>query len=89
MDLRKLIDLVEDDKEDEEGKLKGFDSKTMRTLAAIRGQYPNAPDDLSAILRHLTHVDNDSDTADEDHITRLVDLEQRVSELEKQIKEKN
>jgi len=89
MDLRKLIDLVEDDKEDEEGKLKGFDSTTMKALAAIRGQYPNAPDDLSALLRHLTHVDNDSDTADEDHSARIEDLEKRVAELESMIRDRN
>jgi len=33
MDFRKLIDLVE--KEDNEGKLRGFDSETMKALANI------------------------------------------------------
>lgn len=87
MDFRQLIDLVE--KEDDEGKLKGFDSKTMQALANVRAQYPNAPDDLSALLRHVTNVDSDSDVADEDHISRIRKLEDRVDYLEKMIGDKD
>lgn len=86
-DLRQLIDLVE--KEDEEGKLQGFDSATMKALANIRALYPNAPDDLSALLRHLANVDRDSDDADEDHITRIQNLEDRVEALEEQLRDRD
>jgi hypothetical protein len=87
MDFRQLIDLVE--KEDDEGKLKGFDSRTMQALVNVRAQYPNAPDDLSALLRHVTNVDRDSDDADEDHISRIRQLEDRVDYLEKMIWDKD
>jgi len=88
MNFRQLIDLVEKEEEDQEG-LKGFDSRTMRTLAKVRAQYPNAPDDLSALLRHVTNVDRDSDTADEDHVSRIQELEDRVDALEKMLRDKN
>jgi hypothetical protein len=87
MDFRKLIDLVE--KEDDEGKLKGFDSQTMQALVNVRAKYPNAPDDLSALLRHVTNVDSDSDTADEDHLSRIRELEDRVDALEKMLRDKD
>jgi len=87
MDFRKLIDLVE--KEDDEGKLKGFDSQTMQALVNVRAEYPNAPDDLSALLRHVTNVDSDSDTADEDHLSRIRELEDRVDALEKMLRDKD
>lgn len=87
MDFRKLIDLVE--KEDNEGKLRGFDSETMKALANIRAGYPNARDDLSALLRHLTNIDSDSDTADENHSARIRELEDRVDALEKMLRDKD
>jgi len=87
MDFRQLINLIE--KEDDAGKLSGFDSRTMQALVNVRAKYPNAPDDLSALLRHVTNVDRDSDTADEDHSSRIRELEDRVDTLEKMLRDKD
>ena len=83
--MQKLAQIEERKKPDPEEKLQGFDSATMRALTKIKAQYPNAPDDLAALLRHVTNVDKDSDTADEKHIKRIRDLEERVTTLEKKL----
>lgn len=82
-DLMQKIAEIEESKDDKG--LKGFDSRTMRALTRIKAQYPNAPDDLAALLRHVTNVDNDSDTADDEHISRIKKLEDKVEELEKKL----
>lgn len=71
--------------EKKDNSLKGFDSRTMRALASIKAQYPNAPDDLAALLRHVTNVDKDSDTADDEHIDKIKELEDRIETLEKKL----
>lgn len=84
--LRRLIErIAEIDKDDDEGKIKGFDNRTMRALTKVRAQYPNAPDDMAALLRHVVNVDNDSDDADESHTDRIKKLEEKVAELEKKL----
>ena len=83
--MQKIAEIEERKEEDKEEKLKGFDSKTMRALAGIRAQYPNAPDDLAALLRHVTNVDKDSDNNDDEHIDRIKKLEDKVAELEKKL----
>jgi hypothetical protein len=87
MNFRQLINLIE--KEDDSGKLSGFDSNTQQALINVRAKYPNAPDDLSALLRHVTNVDRDSDTADEDHSSRIRELEDRVDALEKILRDRD
>ena len=84
--MQRIAEIEErkDSKKDDEG-LKGFDSRTMRALTRIKAQYPNAPDDLAALLRHVTNVDKDSDSADDEHISRIKKLEDKVEELEKKL----
>ena len=85
-DLMQRIAEIEERKEDDkDGSLKGFDSRTMRALTRIKAQYPNAPDDLAALLRHVTNVDKDSDSADDEHISRIKKLEDKVETLEKKL----
>jgi hypothetical protein len=84
-DLMQRIAQIEEGKEDDKESLKGFDSRTMRALTKIKAKYPNAPDDLAALLRHVTNVDKDSDDADDKHITRIQELENRVDSLEKKL----
>lgn len=84
-DLMQRIAEIEEKKDSDKDKLKGFDSRTMRALTRIKAQYPNAPDDLAALLRHVTNVDKDSDSADDEHISRIKKLEDKVEELEKKL----
>jgi len=84
-DLMQRIAEIEEKKDTEKDELKGFDSRTMRALTRIKAQYPNAPDDLAALLRHVTNVDSDSDKADDEHILRIRKLEDKVEELEKKL----
>lgn len=86
-DLMQRISDIEEGKEKDSSEkgLQGFDSQTMRALTSIKAQYPNAPDDLAALLRHVTNVDKDSDTADDKHIKRIRELEDRVETLEKKL----
>ena len=84
-DLMQRIAEIEEKKDTEKDELKGFDSRTMRALTRIKAQYPNAPDDLAALLRHVTNVDKDSDSADDEHISRIKQLEDKVQELEKKL----
>lgn len=84
-DLMQRIAEIEEKKDSDKDELKGFDSRTMRALTRIKAQYPNAPDDLAALLRHVTNVDKDSDTADDEHISRIKKLEDKVETLEKKL----
>ena len=84
-DLMQRIAEIEEKKDSNKDELKGFDSRTMRALTRIKAQYPNAPDDLAALLRHVTNVDKDSDSADDEHISRIKKLEDKVETLEKKL----
>ena len=84
-DLMQRIAEIEEKKDSGKDELKGFDSRTMRALTRIKAQYPNAPDDLAALLRHVTNVDKDSDSADDEHISRIKKLEDKVETLEKKL----
>lgn len=84
-DLMQRIAAIEEKKDPDKDELKGFDSSTMRALTRIKAQYPNAPDDLAALLRHVTNVDKDSDNADDEHISRIKQLEDKVETLEKKL----
>lgn len=83
--LMKKITELEEKEDSNKDNLKGFDSQTMRALTKIKAQYPNAPDDLAALLRHVTNVDKDSDNADDEHINKIKELEDRVETLEKKL----
>ena len=82
--MKKITELEEKEDSNKDN-LKGFDSQTMRALTKIKAQYPNAPDDLAALLRHVTNVDKDSDNADDEHINKIKELEDRVETLEKKL----
>jgi len=66
--------------------LQGFDQQTTRALIKLKTKYPNAPNELAALLKHLTTVSNRSDSEDTEHDEKLLDLEKRIDELELIIK---
>jgi len=83
--MERIAELEGSKDSDKDEKLQGFDPRTMRALTRIRAQYPNAPDDLAALLRHVTNVDKDSDDADDGHSKRIKELEEKVESLEKKL----
>lgn len=74
----------EDDRADDY--MKGFDQQTTKALIQLKTKYPNAPNELAALLKHLTTVSKRSDSEDSEHDEKLLDLEKRIDELELLIK---
>ena len=66
--------------------LKGFDPATTKLLIKLKTKYPNAPNELAALLKHVTTVSKRSDVEDTEHDEKLLDLEKRIDELELIIK---
>lgn len=95
--FRQTIDMLEkintDDSENSDpeisSKLQGFDSSTKQALADLRAKYPNAPDEMSALLKYITRISGHSEEEDQEHEDRLSNIEQRLTDLEKQTNRKD
>ena len=74
---------LEEDKEDE---LFGFDPQTAKFLQTLRAQYPNAPNELSALVRSMTNLRKRSDSNDKEQGSDIDDLEKEIKNLEKLLK---
>jgi 4a-hydroxytetrahydrobiopterin dehydratase len=73
-------------KEDDVEKMRGFDPETMQALIALKKKYPQANDPLDALLKAVSVNDRDSDTNDLDHDLKLAAIDDKIKDLEKQIK---
>lgn len=71
--------------------LHAYDSQTKKALIDMKAKYPNAPDELAALLKYITRISGHSN--DEDHIhdmkldditKRLYNIEQRIDDIESQ-----
>jgi hypothetical protein len=62
-----------------------FDPETTRLLNKVRTSYPQAPNDLAAILKFVQRSSKHSEDEDKLHNSELEDLMHRVAELEKKI----
>lgn len=72
--------------EDKEDELFGFDPQTAKFLQTLRAQYPNAPNELSALVRSMTNLKKRSDSNDREQGADIDDLEAEVKKLEKLLK---
>jgi transcription elongation factor Elf1 len=66
--------------------LKGFDPKTAYAIKKLQQKYPHAQDLLSALLGDVEKNELDSDKADINHDNKLVDLSDRISDIENKLK---
>ena len=80
-------------KEDDSHSVKGFDPKSIKTLADLKVKYPHAGDTLDALLRAYQDLKDVSDAGSDanalniaDNDQQIADLEKRISKLEKQPK---
>jgi hypothetical protein len=73
--------------------LQGFDPATMKALAQLKANFPNAPDELSALLAKVTQTSKNvkktsllSKNADKTHDERIEKLEKDIAFLLQAIK---
>lgn len=85
--LRKVSEINERDEEDLDTRaddlMKGYDQQTKRALIQLKAKYPNAPNELAALLKYVARGLGHSENEDTEHDERLDELEKRVKELEK------
>lgn len=89
--FRQIIEILEKNNDDTTafGKLQGFDPSTKQALADLKSKYPNAPDELSALLKYITRISSHSKEEDQEHEMRLSDIEQRLENLEQRLQKKD
>jgi len=66
--------------------LKGFDPRTAYAIKRLHAKYPHAQDLLSALLGDVEKNELDSDKADISHDNKLIDLSDRLDDIEKKLK---
>ena len=72
--------------EDKEDELHGFDPQTAKFLQRLKAQYPNSPNELSALVRSMTNLKKKSDSNDKEQGSDIDDLEKEVEKLTKLLK---
>jgi 4a-hydroxytetrahydrobiopterin dehydratase len=72
--------------EKKDDKLQGFDPQTAKFLQGLRARYPNAPNELSALVRSLTNLRQRSDRNDREQDAEITDIEAELKSIEDMLK---
>lgn len=72
-------------KEDDSHNVKGFDPKSIKTLADLKVKYPHAGDTLDALLRAYQDLKDVSDADSDANALEIDDNEEKIRDLEKRI----
>lgn len=72
--------------DEQQAKVKGYDTKTITALADLKLRYPHAPDTLAAMLRAIEDIKAASKGDDRNIEREIDDLEARIKSVEAKMK---